>query len=207
MADDVRGNLGLSVSRETREMLDIYAQLLQKWNPSINLISQSTIKDLHERHLLDSLQIIELAELPMGLWADFGSGGGLPGLLVAIDAKVSAKDRSVILVESDQRKATFLREVIRILALNAEVVARRVEDIGPLSANVVSARALASLEQLCSFAERHLAVGGVAVFHKGEHRSAELSAARKFWCFDLLEVPSVTNPNAAILFLRDIRHA
>ena len=207
MSDDVSGSLGLSVSRETKEMLDVYTQMLHKWNSSINLIAQSTVKNMYQRHVLDSLQILEYSGLPLGLWADFGSGGGLPGLLVAINAKATGKHRSVILVESDQRKATFLREVVRVLGLDAEVISRRVEDISPISANVVSARALATLEQLCGFAATHLAVGGMGVFHKGENRAEEILAARRSWNFDMSEVPSVTNPNAAILYVRDIRHA
>lgn len=200
-------NLGMDVSRETEEMLTVYSQMLQKWNPSINLIAQSTVKDLYERHFLDSLQIIARSDLPLGLWADLGSGGGLPGIVVAIDAKTKSLDRPIVLVEADQRKSTFLREVVRVLGLNVTVIAKRIENVSPLSARVVSARALASLEQLCSFSVRHLVTGGVAVFPKGANRGSEVYDARVRWKFDLVEIPSVTNPEAAILYLRDLRHA
>ncbi len=197
----------MNVSRETQEMLGKYAEMIKKWNPSINLISRNTTKDMYERHFMDSLQVLEFTGIPLGTWVDLGSGGGLPGLIIAIDAKANSLERLVVLVEADQRKATFLREVIRTLGLNAEVIAKRIEDIPPLSAKVVSARALAPLPNLCALAARHLAVGGIAIFHKGENHSDEISSARKEWRFDLCQAQSITNQKAAILYLKDLSHA
>lgn len=205
--NDTSPDPALEVSRETKDLLDQYAEMIRKWNPSINLISKSSLDEVYERHLLDSLQILRGPCVPDGLWVDIGSGGGLPGLVVAIDAKANAQDRPVVLIESDKRKATFLREVIRTLRLNAEVLTKRIEDVPPLSAKVVSARALASLTALCAFASRHLAEDGMAIFHKGENRAAELIIARKSWTFDMTEVQSITNPDAAILYLKELRHA
>lgn len=197
----------LEVSRETKDFLLEYAGMIKKWNPSINLISKASSNEIYDRHLLDSLQILRSPGIPSGLWVDIGSGGGLPGLVVAIDAKANPKDRPVVLIESDKRKATFLREVVRTLNLNAEVLTMRIEDVTPLSAKVVSARALASLTVLCAHAFRHLAEDGMAIFHKGENRADELRHARDSWSFDLTEVQSMTNPDAAILYLKEIRHA
>lgn len=195
-----------SVSRETSEMLATYSEMIKRWNPAINLVSKASIADLLARHIQDSLQILNAPHIPLGRWVDLGSGGGLPGLVVAIDAKGKAIDRHVVLVESDQRKATFLREVIRTLDINAEVIAKRIEVVEPLASPVVSARALAPLMELCGFAHRHLVAGGVAIFHKGSNRATEIDQAKLLWNFDMLEVPSVTNPDSAILYLRDLRH-
>jgi 16S rRNA (guanine527-N7)-methyltransferase len=197
----------MEVSRETKVLLDRYAEMIRKWNPAINLISKTTTDEIYQRHLLDSLQVLQNPSLPSGLWVDIGSGGGLPGLVVAIDAKVRSSHRWVVLVESDKRKATFLREVIRALDLNAEVITARIEDVPPLSAKVISARALAPLTELCAFAFRHLSKDGMAVFHKGENRATELLVVQESWKFDLKEVQSITNPNAAILYLKEICHA
>lgn len=206
MTDRALDVLISSVSRETHDTLAIYAQMIRKWNPAINLISKTDIGNLYERHLLDSLQILENPNIPSGKWVDLGSGGGLPGIVVAIDAKVKSVDRALVLIESDQRKATFLREVIRQLDLRAEVIVSRIESVQPMYASVVSARALAPIADLCAFADRHLADGGMAVFHKGENRALELAEARNMWHFELTERQSVTNEDAAVLYLMGLRH-
>lgn len=195
-----------NVSRETYEMLTAYSDMIRRWNPAINLVSKMSIADLFDRHIRDSSQILDIADIPLGRWVDLGSGGGLPGLVIAIDAKCKAIDRHVVLVESDQRKSTFLREVIRTLDLDAEVITKRIEAVEPLASPVVSARALAPLAELCGFAHRHLVAGGVAIFHKGSSRATEIDQAKLSWSFDMLEIPSVTNPDSAILYLRELRH-
>lgn len=205
MGDKIE-DLVSSVSRETSAMLATYSDMIRRWNPAINLVSKLSVGELFERHILDSFQILSNPLIPLGRWVDLGSGGGLPGLVVAIDAKDKSIDRHVVLVESDQRKATFLREVIRTLDLDAVVIADRIEAIEPLSSPVVSARALAPLAELCGFAHRHLVSGGMAIFHKGGSRAAEIDQARAVWNFDLVEIPSVTSPESAILYLRNLRH-
>ena len=139
---------GVNVSRETKANLRKYADLLVKWNQKINLISASTVADLWSRHIVDSAQIYNLCPDAQGIWADFGSGGGFPGLVVAIIAKELNPDLKVVLVESDQRKATFLRTIIRETVLSATVKTERIETLMPIGADVVSARALAELSEL-----------------------------------------------------------
>lgn len=138
-------------------------------------------------------------------WVDLGSGGGFPALVVAIMAKRTLTERRVTMVESDQRKAAFLRTVIRQLSLNAEVLVSRVELADPLRADVLSARALADLDQLLIFAQRHLAKDGRCVFLKGETWQNEVEIARKTWSFDLRAHRSKTSPSAAILEIKDIQ--
>jgi 16S rRNA (guanine527-N7)-methyltransferase len=195
--------LKADVSRETFERLECYVALIEKWNPRINLVSKASLGGLWDRHIWDSAQIVDLG-IEGDLWADFGSGGGMPALILAIFAKEQRPDMKFHMVESDQRKCAFLRTVVREVGLNAVVSAKRVEEIEPLNANVISARALTSLNGLLGFVERHSAVGGVAVFPKGETWEKEIDEAQEFWSFEYEEITSLTNPNAAILKIKDI---
>lgn len=194
-----------NVSRETMARLGLFVQLLLKWNTAINLVSKATIDRVWSRHIIDSIQIFDHAQTE-GHWADLGSGGGFPGVVVAILAKERVPELRVTLVESDQRKAAFLRQASQALALNTHVMSDRVEIISPLNANIISARALAPLPQLCAFAHRHLAPTGEAIFLKGKSYEAEITDARKDWNFSLDSHVSVTDPSAVVLVLKGISH-
>ena len=138
------------------------------------------------------------------LWLDIGSGGGLPGLVVAIIARERAPELMTTLVESDQRKATFLRAVIRELQLNGTVESRRIEALEPQGADVISARALASLPKLLECVERHRRSTGKALFLKGTSFEKEVEESRKTWHFDLEIRPSLTDPQAALLVIGEL---
>ena len=171
------------VSRETLGRLETYQVLLARWNPRINLVARSTVDSVWDRHFTDSAQLFALRPADARVWADLGSGGGFPGLVIAILAAEAARALRVTLVESDQRKCAFLSTVLRETGVAATVLARRIESVPPLGADVVSARALAPLETLIGYAQRHLAPGGRALFLKGESLSAELDIARRSWRF------------------------
>ena len=188
--------LGADVSRETYEKLSEFAGLLEKWTKSINLIAPKTVSDIWNRHILDSAQLFALAPAGWKNWTDLGSGGGLPAVIIAI---LDQEDRPITLVESDQRKCLFLKTVKRELALNLEIKTVRIEAADLSAAAVLSARALAPLSDLLSFAENILAPDGIALLAKGETFQAELDQARKKWQFDLSPHPSQTNPGARIL--------
>ena len=192
------------VSRETLERLEIYVALLRRWSPKINLVSKATLGDAWTRHLLDSAQILDLAPRNAGAWADLGSGGGFPGAVVAILAAELRPGLSVTLVEADQRKAAFLRTVSRETGVSIAVVAKRIESVPALNADVVSARALAPLTDLLAFAERHLAPGGLAVFPKGAKAKEEITAALESWRFRCETHPSQTDKEAVVLTIGDI---
>ena len=191
---------GLDVSRETLARLEALAELTRKWTARINLVAPSSVPDLWNRHIRDSAQLYALAP-PFVHWADLGSGGGFPGLVIAALAEGTQR---TTLIESDRRKATFLRAAIRELHLPAEVIAARIESAPPQSADIVSARALAPLPELLAYATRHLRPGGVALFPKGAARSEEISAARAGWDFCLTETRSITLPEAAVLRIERI---
>ena len=196
---------GFGVSRETLDRLTTYAALLAKWNPAINLVSRSTLSQVWERHFADSAQLLDLADNDPATWADLGSGGGFPGMVIAILAAELRPDLHVTCVESDQRKATFLRTVARDCGVAVTVVSERIETLAPLGADVVSARALAPLADLLGHAERHLAPNGIALFLKGTGYAAEVARALERWSFRLDTIPSRTVPESAILKLGDIR--
>lgn len=193
----------MSVSRET-EALQHYAAMLRKWNPAINLIAPSTVADLETRHIADSQRLVDLAAGATGKWADLGSGGGLPGLVLAI----LRPDLPISLVESDKRKCSFLRSVARETELaNVTVVNARIEQAESIKATHLSARALAPLPLLMSYVDRHLDDNGTAWLMKGRNWQAEVDEAQRQWRFDFIAHPSNTDTDAVILELTGICHA
>jgi len=207
MSEERAGFLAqVDVSRETLARLNAFAALLAKWNPAINLVAPSTLGQLWTRHFLDSAQVLEVA--PDGQsWADIGTGGGFPGLIVAILAAEKRPDLRVTCIESDLRKATFLRTVARETGVEVEVISKRIEQVEPLGADILSARALASLTQLLAFAERHLSPDGRALFLKGANHATEVKEALEMWSFRADTYPSKTSSEAVILSLGDIHRA
>lgn len=195
----------LDVSRETLEKLDQYLGLLRKWNHKINLVSPSTLETAWDRHIADSAQLFAVRPERVDLWADLGSGGGFPGMVVAILAQQHSPGQRTVLVESDHRKAAFLRTVARETQTPVEIIAERIEAVPPLGADVVSARALAPLPKLLGYVARHCRPEGTALLLKGAQVQSELSDARKYWHFQSEESPSVTDPQAVVLKLKELR--
>ncbi|MEL7097442.1 MAG: 16S rRNA (guanine(527)-N(7))-methyltransferase RsmG [Pseudomonadota bacterium] len=191
------------VSRETYEALEAYVLLIQKWTPKINLVARSQVEDLWIRHIWDSAQIWPCIKHSTA-HVDLGSGGGLPGLVLAILAKGQGLDLSVSLIESDIRKAVFLRTVARELGLNVRVHDKRHQFVPPSQADTLTARALTSLDELLAAAERHLNDDGVAVFPKGARWQQEIEVARANWAFHIDVIPSITDAQAALLKIKDI---
>ncbi|MEO1140704.1 MAG: 16S rRNA (guanine(527)-N(7))-methyltransferase RsmG [Pseudomonadota bacterium] len=189
----------LDVSRETIERLKIYEAMLHKWNAKINLVAKSTLLDVWTRHILDSAQLFSIPDHPIEHWADLGSGGGFPGLVIAILAADQKSPSQVTLVESDSRKCTFLRSVLRETGAVAKVVSERIEEISALNADVVSARALADLTTLFSLAHPHVRPGGLMLFSKGEKWKTEVQEAQTKWQFIQRVVKSKTSDGPVIL--------
>ncbi len=198
---------GVDVSRETFSDLKAFEALVLRWNPAINLVSKNAMRDLWARHIADSTQVFALCPADAKSWADLGSGGGFPGLVVAILARQLKPQLHVTLVEADLRKATFLRQAAKSLEMNVSVFSERIETLPSLDADVLSARALAPLIELLAFAQLHLRPGGVAIFPKGARHHDELAQARGAWDFDVDTQPSLSDGNAALLVIRNIhRH-
>ena len=202
-AVNTREALLASLPETVGKRLQIYADLLIRWQNTINLVAPSTIHDLWSRHIADSLQV-QAAVPAARRWIDLGSGGGFPGLVTAILLADVAGAR-VALVESDKRKAAFLRTVSRETGAPATVHALRIEAFAPhydQPVDAVSARALASLPQLLAFAEKFLLAGAVGVFLKGQHVDAELTDSRHDRRFAIESVPSRTRDQASLLIVR-----
>lgn len=196
----------LDVSRETLEDLRAFCRLVEKWNPAINLISKAGLAGLWDRHVLDSAQIFLLVPPEAKVWCDLGSGGGFPGLVIAVMAKHELPTLDVVLVESDRRKAVFLSEVARLMRLRVQVRVERIENLAPQNADILSARALAPLVTLCGFAARHMKPDGMAIFPKGVNAEEEICEARQAWAFDLTQYSSRTESASSVLLLRGIHH-
>jgi 16S rRNA (guanine527-N7)-methyltransferase len=194
----------LNVSRETFERLTVFVDLLEKWTPKINLISKASVPFIWSRHILDSIEVYRHGPDVFGNWVDLGSGGGLPGLVIAILAAENPAQKTVTLVESDGRKAAFLRTALRETAVPGRVRCERIEALTPQNADVLSARALADLRTLLGYAHLHLAKGGTALFPKGVTWQKEVEAARSEWSFDLEILKSETEEGSVVLRIGDI---
>ncbi len=188
-----------SVSRETFESIVAFEKVFRKWAARINLVAPSTLDETWQRHILDSAQLSKLAP-DASRWVDLGSGGGFPGAVMAL----LLKDRpgaSIDLVESNGKKAAFLRTTLAELGAPARVHAERVEQTYETirDPQVVTARALAPLGRLLGLAEPWLSAGARGFFHKGRDYRAELEESAAAWHFDLLEHRSLIDPDSVIL--------
>ncbi len=192
----------VGVSRETMARLERYLALLAKWTQAINLVARSTLDDPWRRHFLDSAQLYDL--LPPRpadrdrVLVDLGSGAGFPGLVLAIMGAGTTH-----LIESDRRKAAFLREVARATDTEVTVHDRRIEAVPPFAADVVVARACASLDRLLAYAAPFLRSGeGAAarcLFLKGRRVDEELTEANKAWTLTVEGFPSRADPTGTVL--------
>jgi 16S rRNA (guanine527-N7)-methyltransferase len=195
------------VSRETLARLATYEQLLERWQKSVNLVAPRSLSQVWHRHFADSAQLVRLAPQASS-WIDLGSGAGFPGLVVAI---VVAERRGcrIALVESDLKKCAFLREVARRTGIAVDILPHRIETVATQAKlpqpDVISARALAPLNQLLRLAAPLFASSTIGLFPKGRRAAAEVEAARQDWQFELDLVPSLTEREGRIAVLRHLR--
>ncbi|MDR6820481.1 16S rRNA (guanine527-N7)-methyltransferase [Neorhizobium sp. 2083] len=198
---------GKSVSRETQEKLKHFAALFQKWAKTINLVAPSTLDELWQRHIADSAQIFQLSPTPLK-WLDLGSGGGFPGVITAIFL-AETQEGWVHLVESNQKKAAFLRVALNETGARGSVHPLRIEAASSAlpDCDRISARALAELDLLLSYTSGWM-IGKDArgFFHKGRDYAAEIEKARGRWAFDLIKHPSAVEPDSVILEVSNLRH-
>ena len=193
------------ISALATERLQIFVGLLAKWNAAINLVSPASLAEVWTRHVADSAQVLDVAPIRSARWLDMGSGAGFPGIVIALITADTPNPVEMTLVESDRRKAAFLSTVSRETGVPMIIQAARIEAVAPQNADTVSARALAPLVRLCSFAERHLAPHGAALFLKGGRYDAEIAEARRTWSFALDIRRSSTDPAGVVLIMKDLR--
>jgi 16S rRNA (guanine527-N7)-methyltransferase len=205
-ADRARALALVPVSRETADRIDRFAALLLDWQDRMNLIAASTVPTLWTRHIADSLQLLAIAPQARK-WVDLGSGAGFPGVPLAC-ALADQNAAEVHLIESNQKKAAFLREAVRVTGAPAIVHAERVADFargfrGKL--DVITARALAPLPELLSIAYPLLKSGAQGLFLKGQDVEAELTHATKCWSIQVSLVPSRTDPKSRVVVIREAK--
>lgn len=195
-----------AVSDKTVSRLEIYCDLLEKWNRSINLVSRETIGNVWQRHILDSYQVARLTQSFSSI-VDLGSGGGLPGAVIGILNSSSTHGPTVKLIESDQRKCAFLRTVARETSTRLIIENKRIEKAIPAKASIVTARALAPLIDLLPMARRHMNRDGRTFFLKGKNHISEITEAKEKYQFNLEIHRSISQAESAILEISDIQHA
>ncbi|GAB6855674.1 16S rRNA (guanine(527)-N(7))-methyltransferase RsmG [Asaia astilbis] len=187
------------VPRETRERLETFAALLEKWNARINLVSPRDMPLLWERHIDDSLRLVPFIERGARV-IDLGSGGGFPALMIGI-----ACDAEMVMVESDQRKCAFLREASRACGVKAQIVPKRIEQADVDPASYVTARALAPLSQLLEWSAPFLLPHGKALFLKGKNLPDELTEAERCWHMQHRILDNRAASGGAIIEISDIK--
>ena len=194
------------VSDDALARLDKYAALLSEWQSRINLVAPSTLPQLWTRHIADSLQLLRHAP-DAKIWTDLGSGAGFPGIPIAC-ALAQTPGAQVHLVESNGKKAAFLREAVRITAAPAQVHAERIENYGESytgKTHVVTARALAPLNSLLDQAFPFMTKGAIGLFLKGQDVEAELTDSSKRWSVEATKAKSVTDPEGCVLIVRSLK--
>lgn len=198
------------VSRETFGRLEVLVDLLVAWQAKTNLVAPETLENVWIRHIADSLQCVAIADTwPAGerqRWIDLGSGGGFPGLVIAAVLAERA-DATIMLVESNQKKAAFLRQANRKMGAGAEILAERVESAAEQisKAQVVTARAFAPLPKLLNHAAPALLSGATGLFHKGRDYRREIEDCDGLWSFDLVDHPSRIASDSVVLEIRNLQ--
>ena len=190
-------------SRILLEKLDIFSELLLRWQTKTNLIGNSTINIIWERHFLDSAQLYLQIDRNKKTLVDLGSGAGFPGLVLAV-MFLEFGGPKVHLIESNKRKTVFLTEASQLLGVDIKIHNARIESILNLKGDFITARALAPLNRLVSLSQRFLSSDTICLFLKGKKFKEELGQARKYWRMRVEEISSITSPNSRILKISEI---
>ncbi len=188
-----------NVSRETLISLVVYESLLKKWNNKTNLVSKKSISDVWGRHFLDSAQLVNHCDPENRLWVDIGSGAGFPGVVSALILRDRGIKAEIVLVEKNKTKAFFLQELKRKLDLSFDVINENVKEIGPLNADIISARAFSPLENLLPMSNYHGKKNSVSLFLKGKNLKEELDKTFKIWFFQYDIIKSISSIDGKII--------
>lgn len=185
--------------------LDRYRQMLEDGNAVMNLVGPTTLPDFWSRHALDSAQLLPWAPPAARVWADLGTGAGLPGVVLAILLK-GVPGARVWLIDSLEKRCRFLSHVVSKLAIPAEVVCARAETIS-IQCDIVTSRACAPLGKLLDFADPYLKRGAIGLFLKGQKAELEIAEARYRHGFRAALLPSASDPRGRIVLIRSIQRA
>tara|TARA_R110000772_G_scaffold73216_8_gene159960 strand:- start:22024 stop:22668 length:645 start_codon:yes stop_codon:yes gene_type:complete len=209
MPEDVVRALGLDGEDGAvpRARLETYVAALVKWQRRINLIGPATVADIWRRHILDCGQLAALIPAGPVRVCDLGSGAGLPGLVLAALGIGAGEGACLDLIESDSRKAAFLREANRLMGTQARIENRRIEEMAETGAagyDIITARALAPLLKLLEMSNNLLKTGGKLLFLKGKATDAELTESEKAWKMRVTKMPSASDSEGVILLIEDL---
>lgn len=193
-----------SVSRETFEQLKNYQSLLNEWQEKFNLVSNASLEDAWNRHFLDSVQLFDYIPKAAKSLADFGSGAGFPGMVLAIMAKEKTPYLKVSLIESIQKKTLYLKEVSQQTNTPVVIINDRIEKLKPQKFDVITSRAMTALNDLLGYAYPFCQKETVCIFPKGKNYSAELAEAHKHWHFKCRIEPSRISEEGRILIVTNI---
>ncbi len=194
-----------NVSRETMERFESYRKLLLKWAAQINLVGPATLDHFWARHALDSAQLSSFVAGQVHTFADFGSGAGLPGLILAAMLADKQSDYRATLVEASAKRCGFLREAARTLNVNVEIVQAKLETISPIRVDLVTARAFAPLEKLLTYSYPWSELGARIIFLKGGDVQAEIDQASTNWSFQSRIVTSVTDSRGCVVEILNLK--
>jgi 16S rRNA (guanine527-N7)-methyltransferase len=195
----------IDVSRETYANLETFQNMVLEWNNKFNLISKSSAEDIWNRHILDSLQLLKFINDKAEKLYDFGSGAGFPGMVLAIAIKDIFPNLKVSLMESIRKKTIFLNEVKTKLNLDVDIYNERVENLKLPKADIITSRAMASLEKLLNYAYPFCKKETELLFLKGKTWEDEIKTALIKWKFDYEAFESITDKDGKILFIKNIR--
>lgn len=201
MIDALADVLGRRVSRETWRRLERYETLLRAESRRQNLVSNSTLDSLWDRHILDSAQLVKFAPTGDASWVDIGSGAGLPGIVIA-----TFVSGPVLLVEPRRLRADFLARTVAELGLGTRVrvAPTKIENVTG-TFDLITARAVAPLDKLLRISTHLSTRKTLWVLPKGRAAESELAEARRNWHCDATSVPSSTDPDSRILMLRNVK--
>lgn len=190
-----------NVSRETFKLLKDYEASLVEWQKKFNLVSNSSLEDSWNRHFVDSAQLFQYIPEQAETLLDFGSGAGFPGMVLAVMAADRTPYLNVKLIESTGKKTLYLNEVKRITGVGVEIINERVEKLPPQKADVITSRAMASLNELLQYTYRFTTPQTVCIFPKGRKYAEEIAEAKKYWNFDCQIHDSLTSVEGKILVI------
>ncbi|MBQ7413487.1 MAG: 16S rRNA (guanine(527)-N(7))-methyltransferase RsmG [Alphaproteobacteria bacterium] len=188
---------------QSKEELNIYIDILKKWQKAVNLIAPSTLSDIWNRHIVDSAQLYPLISDNAKVLCDMGSGAGFPGIVLSILNKKNVGHlKQIILIESDMKKCLFLKEVVRELSLPVEILNTRIENIQHQKVDILTARALSSLQNLLVLGKNLIDSQTICLFLKGENVDEEIQKCT-INC-QIEKIKSITNSNSSILKVTEV---
>jgi 16S rRNA (guanine527-N7)-methyltransferase len=193
-----------SVSRETLILLENYQNLLIKWAKQINLVGQSTIAHFWQRHILDCAQILPFTGGPISTFADFGTGAGLPGLILASLLRDQGGSYRGQLIEASSKRCGFLREAARVLQVDVTIHHQKIETVTPFRVDLITARAFAPLSKLLEYSYPWASQGARLIFFKGDDVQSELREASTSWAFQSRINTSVTDSRGCLVEITNL---